>query len=123
MEVHEVHIGFVGDDDLAFVQAGTELSLLRRDSAVWLRFRVAAIAAWRSRARLLSCSPAVSTMAKVGRKLLSPRRRCIFAAALRRWCFAQFMQLATNSITLESTAWMRTLKRCSKERPALPPGH
>src|SRR5258708_5479348 len=64
-----------------------------------------------SRARLLSCSPAVSMITKLGRKLCRLSRIWVLAAALRRRCLAQSRQLATNSSTVVSTTWMGILKR------------
>ena len=43
-------------------------------------------------------------MAKAGRKLCRFSLRCIFAAALRRRCLAQSIQLATRAMVEESTA-------------------
>ena len=49
-------------------------------------------------------------MAKDGRKLRRSSRRCILAAAFRVRCFALSMQLATNWMTVESTAWIPDLE-------------
>ncbi len=46
-----------------------------------------------------------------------PGRVC-YRAGLR--CLAQSMQLATNCMTVESTAWILTLKRHSKPLPLRP---
>jgi hypothetical protein len=73
-----------------------------------------------SRARLLSCCPAVSTMANEGRKLCRSSRRCILAAALRLRCLAQSMQLATNWMTVESTAWIPDLEATQQPLPLRP---
>jgi hypothetical protein len=70
-----------------------------------------------SQARLLSCWPAVSTIANDGRTLCRSSRGCILAAALRLRCLAQSMQLAIDWMTVESTVWILTLKRRSQPLP------
>jgi hypothetical protein len=54
---------------------------------------------------------ASSMMAQEGRKLWRLRRRWSLAAALRRRCLAQFMQLARSEMVEESMAWTVALKR------------
>src|SRR2546430_11269835 len=64
-----------------------------------------------SRARLLSCSLAVSMMTHCGRRLCKLRRIWVLAAALRRRCLAQSIELATNSTTVLSMIEIGALKR------------
>lgn len=90
-EVGKVNVGFVEDRDLSGLKPGAELH----------------------GAGVIMVGGLLDD-AKAGRKVCRFRRRCIFAAALRRRCLAQSMQLATKAMVVESTAWIARLNRRGK---------
>jgi hypothetical protein len=86
-EVEEIDVGFVNQGGCVFSELA--LSYWVRLSSWWL---------------------ASSTMAQAGRKVCRSRRGCSLAAASRRRCLAQLMQLAMSAIVLEPMAETAFLK-------------